>query len=224
MVNTLVEVGNATLTPLQHIWHNIVYYLPGFIGAVIVAVIGFLIGLLVGHLVEKLLARWKLDSWVKKNDFSHVLLHIKLSKLTGNLVKWGIFIAFLAPAASLIRLDMLATIITKFALWIPSLIFAIILVIIGLIASKVVAKNLHVSKDHKFSKIIADVIQAIIIILVLDVALKQIGVKIVFIETIILVIIGGLVLAIAIALGIGMSAAIKDHSSELFTKLFPKKK
>ncbi|MDD3178167.1 MAG: hypothetical protein PHR26_01480 [Candidatus ainarchaeum sp.] len=224
MVNTLVEVSNATITPLQHIWHNIIYYLPGFIGAIIVAIIGFLIGLLIGYLIEKALIKWKLDSWVTKNDFSHVLLHIKLSKLIGNLFKWGVFIAFLAPAASLIKLDILATFITKFALWMPNLIFAIILVIFGLILSKVVAKNIHVSKEHKFSKIIADIIQAIIIILFVDVALKQIGVKIAFIETIILLIIGGVVLAIAIALGIGMSAAIRDHSSEIFSKLFPKKK
>lgn len=215
MVNELVEMGSATINPIAHIWQNLVYYLPGLIGALIVGIIGYLIGLLFGNITEKLLIKWGLDKWVDKNDYSHVLLNIKLSKLSGQLVKWGIFIAFLAPAANLIKLTTLATILTQFALWLPGLIFAIILTAIGLILSKLVAKNIHVSKNNKISKVVAEIIQTIIIILILDVALRQIGVQIQFVETIILIIIGAVLLAIAIAIGIGLSGSIKQYSNKL---------
>ncbi len=231
MASTLVEVGNAIISPLSHIWNNLVIYLPGLIGAVVVGIIGYLIGLLFGNIVERALIRWKLDIWVRKNDFSHVLLSVKLSKIIGQLVKWGIFIAFLAPAASLLRLDALSTLLTQFALWIPSLIFAIIITIVGLIISKLVAKHIHVSKDHRVSKIVAEVVQTIIIILVLDVALRQIGVQIQFIETIIIIIIAAILLAIAIAIGIGFGGAVKSYSSQIMetvlhhkTKVVKKKK
>jgi len=223
MVNTLVEVGNATINPLAHIWHNLVIYLPGLIGAIIVVIIGYLIGLLFGHIIKNLLIKWKVDNWVKKNDFSHVLLNIKLSNLIGQLVKWGIFIAFLAPAAALIRLPDLSSLITKFALWVPSLIFAIIITVFGLILAKIVARNIHVSKDHKISKVVSDIIQATIIILIFDVALRQIGVQIGFVETIILIIIGGIVLALAIAIGIGFSGSVKEYSKQILELVTPKK-
>ncbi|MCK9292630.1 MAG: hypothetical protein WCY27_00410 [archaeon] len=223
MSNTLVEVGNATINPLTHIWHNLVIYLPGLIGAIIVVVIGFLIGLLFGHIIKNLLVRWKLDNWVKKNDFSHILLNIKLSNLIGQLIKWGIFIAFLAPAAALIRLPELSSLITKFALWVPSVIFAIIITVFGLILAKMVSRNIHVSKDHKVSKVVSDIIQVTIIVLILDVALKQIGVQIGFIETIILIIVGGIVLALAIAIGIGFSGSVREYSKQILELVAPKK-
>jgi hypothetical protein len=224
MVSTLVEVGQATINPLQHIWQSIVQILPGIIGAIVVIIIGYLIGLLIGHLVFKLLKIWKVDNWVKKNDFSHILLHISLSKLIKQLIIWGIFVVFLAPAASLIQINVLTDLLTKFALWVPHLIFAIILTIVGLIISEIVAKNIHVSKDHKFSKIVSEIIQAIIIILILNIALRQIGVQIQFIETIILIILGGIVLAFAIAIGIGLSGSIRKYSDKLMETYLHKKK
>jgi hypothetical protein len=215
MANTLVEVGQATITPLESMWETIVNILPGLIGAIVVIIIGYLIGLLIGHIVYKLLLRWKVDKWVTKNDFSKILLHIKLSKLTKQLIIWGVFIVFLAPAASLIKINVLTEILTKFAYWVPSLIFAIILTIVGLVVSEIIARGIHVSKDHKISKVVSEIIQAIIIILILNVALRQIGVQIQFIETFILIILGGVVLALAIAIGIGLSGSLRKYSDKL---------
>jgi len=223
MANTLVEVGNATINPLTQIWHNLVVYLPGIIGAIIVALIGYLIGLLFGHLVEQLLKKWKLDAWVKNNDFSKILLNIKLSNLIGHLIKWGIFIAFLAPAAGLIKLSSLSSLISQFALWIPNLIFAIIITVVGLIFAKVIARQIDTSKNYKISKVVSEIVQVIIIVLVLDVALRQIGVQIGFIETIILIIIGGIILALAIAIGIGFSSSVKEYSSKILNLVVKKK-
>lgn len=224
MTNTLVEVGQATISPLESIWQTIIQNVPGIIGAIIVIVIGYLIGLLLGHLIEKLLIRWKLDEWVVKNELSKVLLNIKVSKIIKILITWGIFIVFLAPAASLIKINVLTELLTKFAFWIPQLIFAIIITIVGLILSEIVAKNIHVSKDDKVSKIVSQIIQAIIIILVLNVALRQIGAQIEFVETVLLIILGGVVLAFAIAIGIGLSGSLKNHSDKFIEKFIKKKK
>jgi len=215
MVSTLVEVGQATLTPLESIWQTIVNIFPGLIGAIVVIIIGYLVGLLIGHIVYKLLLRWKIDKWVTKNDFSNILLHIKLSKLTRELIVWGIFVVFLAPAASLIKINVLTELLTKLAFWVPHLIFAIILTVVGLVVSEIIAKNIHVSKDHKVSKIVSEIIQAIVIILVLNIALRQIGVQIQFIEYVILIILGGVVLAFAIAIGIGLSGSLRNYSDKL---------
>jgi hypothetical protein len=224
MVSTLVEVGQATLNPLEAIWQSIVQNIPGIIGALVVIIIGYLIGLLVAHIVYKVITKWKIDNWVKKNDFSNVLLHIKLSKIIKQLILWGIFIVFLAPAASLIKINVLTDLLTKFAMWIPHLIFAIILTIVGLVLSEIVARNINVSKDHKFSKIVSEVVQAIIIILILNIALRQIGVQIQFIEAILLIILGGVVLAFAIAIGIGLSGSVKNYSSKLMETYISKRK
>ncbi len=224
MVSTLVEVGQATLNPLEAIWYSILNNLPGIIGAVVVIIIGYLIGLLVGHLIYKLLLKWKLDEWVINNDFSNILLHIKLSKIIKELIVWGIFIVFLAPAASLIKINVLTEILTKFAYWVPQLIFAIIITIVGLVVSQIIARNIHVSKDHKVSKVVSEVIQVIIIILIVNIALRQIGVEVQFIETILLIILGGVVLAFAIAVGIGLSCSIRNYSDRLMETYVTKKK
>jgi hypothetical protein len=98
MVNALVEMSTATINPLVHIWNNIIAYLPGLMGAIIVSIVGYFIGLIVGNLVKHALVKARLDKWISEKGYSHSLLNIKLSKLIGQLIKWGIFISFLVQS------------------------------------------------------------------------------------------------------------------------------
>jgi hypothetical protein len=223
MTNALVEMGNATINPFVHIWNNLIQYLPGLIGAIIVSLIGYLIAYIIGNIVKHALDKAKLDSWVCKRGYSRSLLNIKLSVLIGQLVKWGVFIAFLAPAANLIKLTILSNLITTFALWIPNLILAIIVVVIGIILGRTVSKSIH-SKDHKGSKLVADILEIVIVIAFLDIALNQIGIAIVFVEQVILVIIGAILITCAIVVGIGFGNSIRKHADSIVTKYIDKKK
>lgn len=225
MDNTLVDVGEATISPLKTIGETILNNIPGFLGGLFVIVVGYFIGLLIGHLIYKLLLKSKVDEWITKNNLSKIILNIKLSKIIKYLITWGIFIVFLAPAASLIQIKVLTEILTNFAYWIPSLIFAIILMITGLIISELIVKNIKVKKEDYLNKIISTIIQVSIIIVFLNISLTHIGVDMKFVENILLIILGGVILAFSIALGIGFGKSIKNYSDEIVkNKILNKKK
>jgi hypothetical protein len=221
-MSALTEVGTATVNPLAHIWNNIVSYLPGFIEAIIVILVGYLISLIIGNLIKHILVKLKLDLWVKNKNLSKALLNIKLSNLTGQLVKWGIFISFLVPAANLIRLPELSNLINSFAMWIPNLILAVIILCIGVILATLVSRTIY-NKYHKGSQLISDIIRVLIIIVFLDIALNQIGVQLGFVESVFLIIIGAILLVAAIVIGIAFGKALKKPAEELVSKYFEDK-
>jgi hypothetical protein len=222
MSNVLGEIGTATINPFIYIWNSIVKYFPGLIGAIVVSLIGYLIGYIIGNIIKHALNKAKLDHWIHKG-YSKSLLNIQLSVLIGQLVKWGIFIAFLAPAASLIKLELLSNLIVSFALWIPNLIFAIIIVIIGIILARTVCDSIN-NNQHKGSKFVADTLKIIIIIVFIDIALNQIGVAVIFVEQVLLVIIGAVLITCAIIVGIGFGNSIRKHTDQIIEKYIANKK
>jgi hypothetical protein len=223
MSDILTELGSATVNPFVNIWNSILNHLPGIIGAIFVACLGYIIAYFIGSLIKHSLQKAGLDKWILKKNLSKTVLNIKLSVLVGQLIKWGVFISFLVPAAELIRLSTFAFLLSSFALWIPKLILAIVIVTFGLIISKLVAVEIH-NKGNKTSQIVSKIIHIVLIILFLNIALTQINVSTVLIEKIILLVIGSILLFSAIVIGISFGVAGKKYADRIIDDYLLKKK
>src|SRR3989344_9576673 len=135
------QLGASIIEPLFSIWTSIVTTVPGIIGAVLVILFGYLVGVLFGRFVQELLDRVKAEKWlVEKTNLVSVLGYFKLSKFVGLITKWYVFILFLPPAASIIELEPLAAFLLQIATWVPSVIAAVLIALIGLMAAKYVEK------------------------------------------------------------------------------------
>ena len=96
------------------------------------------------------------------------------------------------------------------ALWIPSLIAAVIVALVGLIAADYVAAKVTEVKA-KSSGIIANTLKLVIVVFTLIIALSQLGVDVSIAENTVLIIIAGIMLA----LGIGFGLAFKDEAKAI---------
>src|SRR3989344_3329259 len=135
------QLGASIIEPLFSIWNSIVTVIPGLLGAILVLVFGYLVGVLFGRFVQEVLDRAKAEKWlVEKTNLVSVLGYFKLSKFVGLLTKWYVFVLFLPPAASIIELTPLATFLLQIANWVPSVIAAVLIALIGLMAAKYVEK------------------------------------------------------------------------------------
>jgi len=131
---SLEETSQALINPLVNLWNSFVKIIPGIIGALIVLIVGYTIGWIVGFVVKKVLHKAKLDQLVMKDAaVKKIVGEFELSSLLGLIIKWYIFVLFLTPAASLVNLSSLSDFLIMAALWIPSLIAAILVALIGLI-------------------------------------------------------------------------------------------
>ena len=198
------QLGEGFADPVLAIWNSIVSILPGIVFALLTIVLGYIVGSFVGWIIKHALQKVKLDDWLVKIGRADSLGGLKVSNISGRLIKWWIIIAFLAPAADWLELGQLSNLLQNIALWAPNLIAGIVIVLAGLIVADFFADSAARAKKLKGIHAISSIIRIVTIIFFADIALRQIGISIVLAETVILIIIGGIVLALAIGFGLGL--------------------
>lgn len=205
------------LNPLVELWNSLVEALPGAASAVIIIVVGYLVAVLIGYLLKELLLRTGFDRWLTKSKLNKAIGGASLSVIIGTLAKWWVFVAFLAPAASSLSLGEISILLVKLANWLPNLFVAVIIFLFGLIVADYSADRIK-HRKAKGAYLAADIIKFVIIVFILIIVLGQLGVRIAFAENIFLIIIAGLVLAMALALGISFGFALRNEAQGLIKK------
>lgn len=206
------QLGASIIEPLFSIWNSLVTTIPGIVGAVVILVFGYLVGVLFGRIVHEVLDKVKAEKWlVEKTNLVSVLGYFKLSKFVGLITKWYIFILFLPPAASIISLEPLAVFLLQIATWVPSVIAAVLLALVGLMSSKYVEKKISETKA-KAADLIGSAAKVVIIVFTVLIVLDQIGVRVAVAQTSFLIILAGIMLGLALMLGIGFGLAFKEEA------------
>jgi len=214
-VNVVTELGSSIVNPLISIWNGVISVLPGLIAAIIILIVGYLIALLLAYIVERILDKIKCDKWImEKTNLAKILGKFRLSHFLSVITKWYVFILFLPPAAGIIQLTPLAYFLLEVARWVPNVIVAVILGLIGVMAAEYVSKKIHDTKA-KAASVIAGVAKVVILIFVALIVLDQIGVKVAVAQSSFLIILAGIMLAIALMLGIGFGYAFKDEAKKI---------
>ncbi len=211
----LEDAGAVIATPFLQMWNDIVAALPGVIAAILLLLFGYLVGALIGHIVKKVLDKTKVISIIiKKLGLNQELGKWDISGFFGLIVKWYIFIVFLNPAAQVVSLSTLSIFFSSVALWIPNIILAIVIALAGYILAEYIAKKIRETKAKKNS-LMAQGAKIITIIFVALIALKQIGIEVSVAETSFLIMLGGVMLALAIAFGLGFKDEARGIVKEI---------
>jgi hypothetical protein len=204
------QISEGILNPMETLWNSAVMALPGLLAAIIILIVGYIVALLVGLGVKNLVRLSRLDNWMVRHDKEKAIGGLKLSSVSGQLVKWWVFVIFLIPAASVIEFSNLSLILTTFALWFPNLILAVIITLVGLVLAHTFAEIVGKAKKLKGIGGAKLAVYVATLVIFLDVALRQIGVNIIFAEAVILVILLGVMMAVAIGFGLGLKPHAQD--------------
>ena len=208
----LTELGFSVMEPLRSLWYGLIQTVPGIVAAIILLIVGYIVALIIAYVVDKVLDQIKFDKWVlDKTHAKNVFGKLQLSKFLALITKWYVFILFLPPAAALVQLRTLSTFFLAVAMWVPNVIVAVIIAMIGIGAAFYIEKKI-VETKAKAASILAMVAKVIIYIFTLLIVLDQIGIRIAVAQTSFLIILGGVMLAIALVLGIGFGLAFKDDA------------
>lgn len=215
MVNIISETGGAIISPLQNLWLEIVDVIPSFVAAVIVMILGVFVAYIIGHAVRILLNKVRIDEWIRKAKLSRVAGSTDVPSLIGELVKWYIIILFLQQAVDLVNLGVLTTLLGNFAKWLPNVIVAILIALVGLVVAHYVQMKIGEQTKIKGMLGLSKLLKAIIVVIFVLVAVKQIGIDVSFLENTFIIIAGAFGAGIALALGIGLGLGLKKEGENL---------
>jgi hypothetical protein len=207
------------LNPIINLWESFAEIAPRLLVALILLAVGYLIGFVIGHAVRIILQKIGVDRQVEKSKLTKAIGQAHISSLIGEITKWYIFIIFLQSAVDVLSLGTLSVILSQFALWLPNVIAAVLILIFGLLFAQYINVKMQEYSKIKGSSLWGTVLKWAIIIIVVVIALGQIGIEVALLEQVILIVLGAFALGAALAIGLSFGLGSKGEASSIIKKL-----
>lgn len=196
--------------PLEGFLNRFILFLPNLISAILLLIIGLFLGWLTKKVICRLLRILKADEFSERHGINNILMRggikEKLSSLAGRITGWLVFFIFLIISLSSLNVPAIERLLERFFLYLPNLFVAVIILLIGYLLSNFFGRAALIASVNaglKASGLIGRFVKLTIFLLAATMALEQLGIGR---ETIIVafaIVFGGIVIALALAFGIG---------------------
>jgi hypothetical protein len=197
---------------------KITAFLPALIGAIIIFVIGWIIARLVKLAVVKLLKLVRFDKATEKGGVNQFLEKGDITKspseLLGILVYWFIMILVIIASLDALGLPIVSDLLNSIFLYIPNVVAAIIVVILGFLVGNLLATVVRTAASNaglKAADGMGKLALYAIVLFSVAIALDQLGVGEEIVGAAFIIIFGAAALALALAFGLGGRDAAGDY-------------
>lgn len=201
----VTDWGDAVLVSATDALRNFLGFLPQLVGAILVLVIGWIIAGFVAGLIERVLNRIGFERAAQSTGIAGFVKRSgsewTVSKVVAEIVKWFIRLIALQAAASILGMEQVSQIINSILLWLPNLVVALAIIVIGALLARFVAGVVRgATSEMGFGNpdLIAGIAQYSIIVFAVIAAVDQLGIA----ETVVNTLFTGLVVAVALAFGL----------------------
>ncbi|MBU1164505.1 hypothetical protein KKA15_03010 [Patescibacteria group bacterium] len=206
----------------QGLWLKFVNIIPEIVVALAVFIVGLFIAEALGRLITKLLEKLYLDKMLEKAGVLKVLdkvgFRMGISKLLGLLTMWFLIAVFLVASAEILHLGQISQFLNKVVAYIPNVIIAVVIMVIGIIVGNFVKSAIQQSAgaaNIASAHFLAALGKWSILIFSLMAALVQLRVAASMIQTLFT----GLVAMLALAGGLAFGLGGKEKARELLDKV-----
>ena len=212
------ELKTLATKSLTTIIDQVASVLPNIVGAIVALLIGWIIIKIVLFILKKILKVAKIEKVSQRINDAGLFgddskIKIDISKILLGFVKWLFMLVFIIVAADIIGLSIISTEIANLLRYLPILLSAMVIFMIGMFAARMIKKALVSVFDSMGmggSKIIGNVIFYIIAIFVTITALNQAGIDTTIITSNFTIILGAFLLAMALGFGLGSREIVGD--------------
>lgn len=201
---------DAAATPIVTMMNGLMAYLPNIIAALLVLIIGLFVAKIVKELLYPLFKKAKLNEWLEKVG---VKSKIDAADILATTVYVIIAIIFTVEALNTLQLEILSQVGTAITAYLPYAISAFLVLAVALILGKYVESTMI--NKFKSNKTVALVTRIVIIVIGAFMALDQLGIAKTTVNSAFIIVLGGIMVAVALSFGMGG----KDFASRTLRKL-----
>ncbi len=201
---------------------SIVDFSPKLIGAALIFFLGWIIAKLVKRLVIKILDITQLEPFAEKVGISSALKRVGASitpiELLSEIIRWAVVLIFLNPTVEILGLTQITVIINDVLLYIPRVIVAALILMLGMIFADLTAQFVK-STAAAFGSTTANALEVVtkyaVIIFVVLASLSELGIA----QSLIATLFTGFVAMFTIAGGLAFGLGGKDLAAEILENL-----
>jgi hypothetical protein len=221
----VIEWKNLVIEPVTQMLTRIMAYLPVLLGALVILIVGWIVAKAIRRLVDWLLKTIRFDALADKAGISEILkkgdLKITAGEVISSIVYWLIIIMVLVMTVDALGLPKSSDILESLFAYVPKVIAALLVLIVAMFLASFVsgivrtaASNANLPKPQ----ILAGISRWAIIIFAVTISLEQLGIAPLLVTATFNIILGGIVLALALAFGLGGKDAAAKYLEELRQK------
>lgn len=218
----LSSVGNAILEALVNIWDKLIGYLPNLIAAIIILIVGIIVAKAIAKLIQKIIEALKVDDLIRQINVVKKIeesgTKVILSQILGWLVLWFLYVVLLVAVSDILELSQFTAYLKEIALYLPNVIIAALILIVGLVlgdfVNDLLVKILKGARA-KMASLAGAVSKWAIIIFTVLAALIQLKVAVSLVQMLFSAIVIMLALAFGLAFGLGGKDAAHDFIEKL---------
>jgi hypothetical protein len=226
-----LEWENLIADPIRQMLTRIMAYIPILLGALVILIVGWIVARAIRRILDWLLKTIRFDALADKAGISEVLrkgeLKITARQVVSSLVYWLIIIMVLVMVANALGLPKASDILSNLFAYVPKVIAALLVLVVAMFLASFVSGIVRIAAGNaKLPKpeLLAGICRWVIIVFAVTISLAQLGIAPLLVTATFNIILGGIVLALALAFGLGGKDAAARYLEELKEKRFEKKR
>lgn len=207
---SLEGYNDNLMVALETLWSKFLAYIPSLVSAIIIIVAGVVISKLLQHLTMAGLALIRFDKVSEKVGIHDGLRRFGIKKsaseILGLIIFWVLLLVFFISAAETLDVQYLTQIIDAVIFYLPNVLGAGLIFVFGLIFAHFL-RNVILGASERmgedYAHLIANIIHAVVIVLVTVLAIGQLKIEVELLFRIIEIAVLASGVAIALAVGLG---------------------
>jgi hypothetical protein len=226
----VIEWDNLIAEPIRQMLTRIMAYLPVLLGALIILIVGWIVAKAIKRIVDWLLKVARFDVLADKAGISEILrkgdLKISAGEVISKLVYWLIMIMVLVMTVDALGLPKTSDVLASLFAYVPRVIAALLVLVVAMFLASFVSGIVRTAAGNARMprpEIFAGISRWAIIIFAATIALVELGIAPLLVTATFNIILGGVVLALALAFGLGGKDAAARYLDELREKRSEKK-
>jgi hypothetical protein len=206
------------IDPFNRFLDNLLFFLPNFLTALVILLVGLLLGALLKLIFVRLFKAVGIDRLCERTGMNQMLcksgIRDPLSLLLGKIIGGVTVAVFAVIAIQTISVPALEQLLERFFLYLPNVFVALFILVVGYLLSNFLSRAALIASVNagvRFSGLVGRLVRYVILIMSFTMALEHLGIGS---ETVIIafaIIFSGVVLALAIAFGLGGRDAARDY-------------
>jgi hypothetical protein len=202
----------------EQFYRNVLQFLPNFLAFLLIVIIGIILGRVLNTLFLRIFRAVGLDRFSEKSGVMDLIrkggIKDPVSVLFAKIVRWVTVIIFAIIALRALELPTIEGLFEKFLLYLPNVFVAAVILLFGYLLGNFFGRAALIASVNagiRIAGVIGRFVKFTVFLLAATMALEQLGIGK---ETIVIafaIIFGGVVLALAIALGLGGKDTAKEY-------------
>ena len=205
--------------------HSVAEFLPNLLSACLILFLGLLLAYLGSKLAAKALQTLQADRFAEKHGLTRTLNDLgftgSLSRVLSAFVYWIILLLAILPAVEALRLTYFTMMVAKLLSYLPALIAALVIFLVGLSVARLLSNALARSARNanlEYANALGMISRYFLSLITIVITLAQLGVQTAILTVILAVVLTSAGLATALALGFGSRAVVANILAGAFVR------